>query len=767
MAVDQEANFGSGSNGRAVEIFNLIFRHLFLITFASGVGVGLGYLAFLRTPPQFQSSSQLHVRNDAKNHSTPFDGLEKANATPRDQPHAVLIVSPMVVERALQMPLDSSNERRLRDLPCFANLDNPAADIISRLTAHHNMPNGSENQDIVNLRYRDADALTSKAVLDAIIESYKEFLMENHKNVSVEVLKLIDEARVSLLKQLQEIETEYTQFREDSPLMFNKEDNAANFHKDRMGEIELTRRNLLILMSDKKAQLQSINDALAHGGSREAISLMLQNMKPDSRAAEAGIKSPASEIFQLQLEEQLMLQELGPDHPKVKSLQKKLSLTQQFFLNQTMDNDPYAPVRKEDFLTVCLNAFKYEINTIESRILELDELFEAERHHSKSVAAYELKNSQYQKDMDRTEALYQRILKRLDELNLLQDYGGYKTSIISPPAVGVYVAPIFAQYLLIGAVCGAALGFGLAYLAESNDRSFRTPEEVSEQLGLPIVGHVPVIPPVSTAVRNNAAFDPTLVTVLNPKSRMAESYRAIRTSLFFSTRGGQHKVIQLTSPTPGDGKTTVCANLAASIAQSGKKVILIDGDFRRPRVHQLFKLDKSVGMSSLIGDDLELPDAIQFTDVANLWCLPCGPIPNNPSELLSSPRFEELLNLLREQYDFVIIDTPPLLAVTDPSAVAARVDGVILTIRLSKRARSEATRAAEMLATLGANTIGLVVNGVGTKAGYGYGGYNYQYGYNYNYQRESPYYANEDGVDDEYEVSGGHSRRGRGHRRNG
>ena len=181
------------------------------------------------------------------------------------------------------------------------------------------------------------------------------------------------------------------------------------------------------------------------------------------------------------------------------------------------------------------------------------------------------------------------------------------------------------------------IGLAIAYIAEANDRSFRSPEEVSEQLGLPIVGHVPSLTKVAPTVRTQSALDPILITVFSPKSRMSESYRAIRTSLYFSTRGEQHKVIQITSPNPGDGKSTLSCNLAVSIAQSGKRVLIVDADFRRPRVHDIFALDKSVGICSVMSGDSELPDAIHATEVENLWGLPCGPRPNNPCELFDVP----------------------------------------------------------------------------------------------------------------------------------
>jgi capsular exopolysaccharide synthesis family protein len=220
-----------------------------------------------------------------------------------------------------------------------------------------------------------------------------------------------------------------------------------------------------------------------------------------------------------------------------------------------------------------------------------------------------------------------------------------------------------------------------------------------------------------------------------PKSIEAEAYRGIRTALYFSMRGENHKVIQITSPDMGDGKSTLISNLAVSIAQTGKKVLLVDADFRRPRIHKVFGITAKVGLASVINSETEIADAIRPTVIPNLSILPCGPHPDNPAELLTQPRFKELLDLLREQYDFVLIDTPPILAVTDPCVVVPHVNGVVLTIRIGKNVRMHATRAKEILSGLGANVLGVVVNEVNLNASsdYGYAGYRYGYGYTYKY----------------------------------
>jgi capsular exopolysaccharide synthesis family protein len=222
----------------------------------------------------------------------------------------------------------------------------------------------------------------------------------------------------------------------------------------------------------------------------------------------------------------------------------------------------------------------------------------------------------------------------------------------------------------------------------------------------------------------------------------------VRTSLYFSVNGAKHKVVQVTSPNMGDGKTTLATNLAVSIAQSGQRVVLVDADFRRPRVHKVFGVSATTGLASVIAGDADLTDAIRPSGIDNLFLLPCGPIPGNPAELLTQPRFQELLEVLRDRFDFVLIDTPPLLLVTDPCVVAPRVDGVILTVRVARHGRPQAERANEILATLGVTLLGVVVNGVGRRggrSGYGYGfdQYKASYGYGIGYGYADSYYQND------------------------
>lgn len=208
---------------------------------------------------------------------------------------------------------------------------------------------------------------------------------------------------------------------------------------------------------------------------------------------------------------------------------------------------------------------------------------------------------------------------------------------------------------------------------------------------------------------NVTGFD-RLVTFSNPRSPVAEAYRTLRTNIQFSTIDKPVQTILATSTGPDEGKSTTLANLAVAIAQTGSSVILVDCDLRRPTLHRMFGLRNSEGLTSVaLG---ECRDALPFQDTAvpNLRVLAAGPTPPNPSELLGSRRMSEVIAILKGQADFVLFDTPPIIAVTDAAVLASKVDGVLLVIRAGKTKRDLAKRAKELLNKVNANILGAVLN---------------------------------------------------------
>ncbi|MBD3920688.1 CpsD/CapB family tyrosine-protein kinase [Paenibacillus sp. PR3] len=203
-----------------------------------------------------------------------------------------------------------------------------------------------------------------------------------------------------------------------------------------------------------------------------------------------------------------------------------------------------------------------------------------------------------------------------------------------------------------------------------------------------------------------------LITLANPRSPISEAYRTLRTNIDFSAIDSAIQVIVVTSAGPGEGKSTTISNLAITFAQSERRVVLIDADMRKPTAHHTFRASNRVGLSSLLAHKNQLEDVLQETNVPDLFIITAGPIPPNPAEMLASRRMSELLELLKTEFDIILIDTPPLLAVTDAQLIASKSDGVVLVMEYGSVKREAALKAKAGLDTVNAKILGVVMNNV-------------------------------------------------------
>jgi capsular exopolysaccharide synthesis family protein len=676
----------------------------------------------------YQTGAQVLVvkkRADA----LPIPGSDSASSYYDDYiaTHLVLIKSPLIVGRAVK-------KHHLGALPSFANAGDPTPAIMGGLTAARDGKEFSTT-NIVNLTYRGSSADDCPVVLAAVIDSYKDFLDETYRNVSDSTLELITKARDLLDKDLKEKRLRYRAFRESNPLAADAiPRDGVTPAQARMSELESRRLTLLVRAAEIEDRLRAVEQARQQGTAREVV---LALSAPTAEKPGASTAALRAELMPLLLQEQGLLKDFGEDHPQVQAVRRKIQMTRELYAgNDAERGGNGAPDPVELYVT----GLKREQANVELGRQSLARLATEEQVHSKELRRYEDDDEEYRTEIAQTHALWDQTIKRLQEINVVRDFGGYSVQTISAPAEGGRVGAPAMQSVVAGAVLGLLLGAGLAYVLDLLDKSFRSPEEIRRRLGLPVVAHIPVLQEDGHPGPEALPLEWTLAAYHRPMSLEAEAYRGLRTALYFSTRGELHKIIQLTSPNMGDGKSTLAANLAITIAQSGKSVVLVDADMRRPRLHSLFGLRAEVGLSAAITGEAQLSAVLVASGVERLTLLPCGERPANPSELLTQPRFDMLLEELRNQFDFVLVDTPPLLAVTDPCVVAARMDGVLLAVRLGKNERPAAERAREILTTLQANVLGVVVNGAG-KGGGAYGYEHYSYKYNYG----TPYQADEGG----------------------
>ncbi|MBI2864821.1 MAG: polysaccharide biosynthesis tyrosine autokinase [Chloroflexi bacterium] len=288
------------------------------------------------------------------------------------------------------------------------------------------------------------------------------------------------------------------------------------------------------------------------------------------------------------------------------------------------------------------------------------------------------------------------------------------------------VSPKVTQNVLLAAILGVLLAIGVAFLIEYMDDTAKSPDLISQTMDVPTLGLVSRIP--------HQEYAQGLITLRAPKSPATEGFRALRTSIQFSSPDKPLKSLLITSADPGDGKTTTMGNLAVSMAQAGLKVIAIDTDLRRPALHKLYGLSNTVGLTSLLsGQVTEVADVIKPTEEPNLRVVTSGPPPPNPSELLGSQRLQGIVSRLQNEADLLIFDSPPALVVTDSVLMSTKVDGVVVVVDSGRTRMGSLKQAIDSVRNVGGTVIGVIMNKIGPEDGRYYYYHYYRY---YHYSSE-------------------------------
>jgi capsular exopolysaccharide synthesis family protein len=307
------------------------------------------------------------------------------------------------------------------------------------------------------------------------------------------------------------------------------------------------------------------------------------------------------------------------------------------------------------------------------------------------------------------------------------------------------MGPNRSQTILLAFVVSLALGVGLAYLMETLNTTIRTVEDLNRFSQLPMLAVIPILTDIqanlkrsgirsielraaaikdvndSVELLGDVSDKPVLADTMKVFSAAAEAYRMLRTSILLSTAGHPPKTIMITSGQPGDGKTTTVFNVALALAQLKAEVLVVDCDMRKPRIHKLLQLQKGEGLSTLLSSGGDPDNFISRTPVPHLSVLPCGYVPPNPSELISSESMKELLRSLAERFDYVIVDSPPMISVSDPIILSTLVDGVIFVVKSGQSKGELVRRACQDLSAVGARVLGVTLNNLNIrKDGYEY-----------------------------------------------
>ena len=324
------------------------------------------------------------------------------------------------------------------------------------------------------------------------------------------------------------------------------------------------------------------------------------------------------------------------------------------------------------------------------------------------------------RDAETYRSVYEGLLQKMKEAGVSVGLRSNNIRIVDSAWVPTGpVSPNIPRSMEIGLILGLLAGLGLAFVLESLDNTVRTPEQALAIADAPSLG---VIPLGSTTGSNRdrklawktstARETIALVTLVAPKSDISESYRSLRTAILLSSFKGPPKLLLVTSPLPGEGKTTTAVNIAVVLAQKGSRVLLIDCDLRRPTIHKIFDIPSQPGLSDFLVGVADSDAVICPTSLANLSVIPAGAIPPQPAELLGSAVMKNCLNRWRQEYDFIIIDSPPALSVTDAVLLSADVDSVLLVLRAGHTTKTALRRTCGILGQVNAKILGTVLNGL-------------------------------------------------------
>jgi succinoglycan biosynthesis transport protein ExoP len=551
------------------------------------------------------------------------------------------------------------------------------------------------NSRLIDVRFESADPNVAVAVANAHARAYIDQNLEFKFLATKEASDWLANRMAEQRKQLEAGELALQQYREDNDAI-SLED-RQNIIVQRLADVNAAVTRARTTRIEKEAlynQLRSIQNTRRALDTFPAIlsNVFVQQLK--------------AELAALQRQDAELADQLGERHPDMIKLRSALRTAEAKLqaevakVVQSIGNEYRAARDQERDLLVALEQQKVEALALNRKAIEYGVL---------------------QRDSSSSRQMFEELLQRAKQTEISGELKTSNIRVVDPAALPEKpVRPKPLANLLFGLFGGGLFAIGLAFFFEYVDNRIKTPDEIKRVLNVPFLGMVPSLPKGSDESSG-------LLSGGAPAS-FVEAFRAIRTNILFSSTDEGCRSVVITSTRPGEGKTLVAANVAISLAQSGNRVLLLDADLRKPRVHSVFNQVQDPGVSTLLVGRAKASEAIRKSTVDGLWILPAGRIPPNPAELLGSKRFKEFHHSLRQHFDWIVIDSPPVMAVTDPTVVANVANGVIFVVGAEMTARHAAQSAIDQLESANAQMLGAILNRVDVQRN--------AYYYSQYYQRE-------------------------------
>lgn len=561
----------------------------------------------------------------------------------------------------------------------------------------------AKNSFIFNINVRSTDPRLAAQVANALVDVYIDQNLKYKVDTTEQAGSWLAEQSADARKKLAASEKALQRFNEQNNVV-SLEDRQGSMSQ-KLGELSSELTKVRMERMDLELRLKQLGEQRQSAGTGpEAVTYLAQF------SDNAAIQSLRTELTRHEFNLTELAKIYTPKHPKIvelvaqiQSLRRKLA-AEAGSVTQGLENEYEIATKREENIRAAIQEQQEQLKSLNLKAIE---------------------NSVIKREVESDRRVYDMLVSREKETDLLRGMRINNARLIDSALIpGAPESPNRPRSIRFGLLLGIIVGLGLAFFLEYFDDTVKDPEDLERYIPLPFLGVVPVL---KSSNSDEHALD--LLSLLDPGTAQAEAYRAVRTSLLFSSPDNPPRAFVITSAGPQEGKSLTAVNLAITMALNGNRVLLVDADLRKPRLHNVFGFPNTVGLSSLIGGEVEVGNIQHATTVPALKVITSGPIPPNPSELLGSERMHKLLESLREQYDQIVLDCTPLIGVSDAAVLSSRVDGVIMVVKAGATSRRIVRRCVKRLEDVQARIIGVVLNQLDTKKSIYYSSAYYTSGY--------------------------------------
>jgi exopolysaccharide transport family protein len=582
------------------------------------------------------------------------------------------------------------------------------------------------NTRIIEIHYTSTDPQLAASAVNTLAATYVEQNFKTKFESTMQASDWLSKQLVDLQMKVETSQEKLVRYQREHEILGT--DEKQNIITEKLDELN---KEMTMAESDRMQKEAVYRQTQTNDPEAIAAAIVSDNAGGASGAPSGLLDRLREQQATLKIQVAELSTQFGPSYPKVAQLNSQLKEIERQLQSETnkavdhLKGQYLASLQRENMLRGSFEKQKQEANKLNESAIEYSLL---------------------KRDLDSNRTLYEGLLEKLKEAGVTAGLRSNNFRIIDAARVPTSPSePNIPRNLLFALALGLISGVGLAFLIENMDNTVRTPEQAQALSGLPSLGMIPL----GSKSGNYGAIGKRLaltaskevvetVTQVRPQSQMAESYRALRTSLLLSNLGAPPKVIMVTSARPQEGKTTTSINTAIVLAQKGVRVLLVDADLRRPSIHKTLGMGPRSGLSNVLTGSAALQQTITTSPILpNLFIMPAGTPPPNPAELLASSNMRDLLAELRQQFDHIVIDTPPTLSVTDAVVLSPRADATILVIRSGHTTKQALCRSRDILMQVNAHVAGVLLNAVDLTSPDYYYYYEYQGKYSHYYQEEA------------------------------